>query len=74
MKFGSKVWVQRGSLNPRLGDPQPGCCRRIKGILVFARGNDRWVRMEEDDPYDTVGWNTKGQVGCWGKSAVTERP
>lgn len=35
-----------------------------------ARGSDRWVRLLEDDPLDTVRWNKAGQIGHWSASSV----
>ena len=69
MRFGTRVLVTRGG-GTKTGTP--GCRRTIKGILVGACGNERFVKLSEDDPLDTVGWNTRGHVGHWGKSAVKE--
>ena len=69
MRFGTPVWVQRGG--SRLTGP--GCHRNIRGILIGARGYERTVRLAEDDPLDTVGWNRAGQIGRWGASVVLER-
>lgn len=72
MKFGSHVLVERGGGAP---SGTPGCRRFVRGILVFRRGNECCVRLTEDDPLDTVGWNKAGQIGRWSKSAVTlEKP
>jgi len=72
MKFGTKVWVERGSAGRAKGTP--GCLRRVKGVLVGARGHERYVRLEEDDPFDSVGaWIKAGDVGNWSASVVTER-
>jgi hypothetical protein len=30
--------------------------RTVLGVLVGARGHERYVRLLEDDPLDTVGW------------------
>lgn len=30
-----------------------------------------YVRLEQDDPFDTVGWNKKGQIGHWSSSSVS---
>jgi len=70
MRFGTPVWVQRGSLT---FTDRPGGGRRVRGVLVGARGHERYVRLTEDDPLDTVGWNKAGQTGHWSSSAVTER-
>jgi hypothetical protein len=72
MKFGTKVLVHRGSE----GRPQgtPGCARWVKGTLIGARGHERYVRLDQDDPYATLGWCTKkGDVGNWSNSVVKER-
>lgn len=69
MRFGTRVIVTRG------GGGAPGtrgCTREIRGILIGAYRNERTVRLLEDDPLDTVGWNRAGHVGHWGKSAVRE--
>jgi hypothetical protein len=72
MRFGSRVLVQRGGTTAQPW--RPGASRKVKGILVFRKGNECWVRLTEDDPGDTVGWNKAGQVGVWSKSAVTLEP
>ena len=70
MLFGTKVWVQRGgSIQAGI----PGCSRKVRGLLVGAKGYERLVRLCEDDPYDTVGWNKRGMVGRWSVSVVTKR-
>jgi len=48
----------------------PGCRRTVRGVLVGAQGHERFVRLLEDDPLDTVGWSRRGQVGNWSASAV----
>lgn len=70
MRFGSKVWIRRGG-----GSPQgtSGCLRLVRGTLIGAHGTVRWVRLEEDDELDTVGWNKQGQIGHWSASVVTKR-
>ena len=70
MKFGTQVIVERGGHRPTPGTP--GCKRFVKGKLVWARGHDRWVKLLEDDPYDTVGWNKAGMIGRWSAGAVIE--
>ena len=69
MKFGTPVIIERGSLTRTEG---PGCKREVKGVLVGARGNDRIVRLSQDDPEDTCGWNKVGDVGRWSASAVRQ--
>ena len=72
MKFGTKVWVMRGGTHSAPGTP--GSRHQVAGTLVGARGqHTRWVRLDEDDPLDTSGWNKKGQVGRWSPSAVEPR-
>lgn len=68
MRFGTLVTVTRGG---RLSPPgTPGCRRTVRGVLVGARGRQRFVRLLEDDPLDTVGWCKAGQIGHWGASVV----
>lgn len=69
MKFGTRVLVKRGGHQL----PHPGGVgaeRTVKGILVGARGTERYVKLTQDDPFDTVGWSKAGQVGHWGADAV----
>ena len=67
MKFGTLVEVTRGGG----GAPgTPGSKRVVRGVLVGAYGHERLVRLLEDDPLDTVGWNEAGQIGRWSASAV----
>jgi hypothetical protein len=68
MKFGTPVIVKRGG-----GAPQgtPGCTRTVRGILVGARGKQRYVKLTEDDSLATLNWCTKkGDIGHWGSDAV----
>jgi len=69
MKFGTKVLVERGGGSKK---GTPGCTRFVHGVLIGARGYERFVRLTEDDPLDTVGWNRKGQIGNWSDSVVVE--
>jgi hypothetical protein len=69
MKFGTKVVVTRGGGN-RPGTP--GCKRKVHGVLVGARKHERYVKLLEDDPLDTVGWNKAGDIGWWSTSVVCE--
>jgi hypothetical protein len=66
MKFGTIVLVERGG-NRASG---PGCHRFVRGVLIGAVGNEKRVRLLEDDPDDTVGWSKAGDVGHWSTSAV----
>ena len=68
MKFGTIVAVKRGGGRALSGTP--GSTRQVKGVLVGAKGHTRYVRLLEDDPCDTVGWNKAGQVGYWSASCV----
>jgi len=70
LALGSPVWVRRGG-GAALG--RPGCTRIVRGTLLAVEGNEAVVRLDEDDPFDTVGWNTKDDVGRWGRSVVTRR-
>lgn len=70
MKFGTHVLVTRGGSSALPGTL--GCHRFVRGVLVGARGkHTRWVRLTENDPLDTSGWNKAGQVGRWSPDAVT---
>jgi hypothetical protein len=72
MKFGTRVWVNRGSTGNPPGTP--GCVRLVKGILVGAQGCNYRVRLQEDDPLATVGYCLKkGDTGWWSESVVTAR-
>jgi len=68
MRLGTKVLVHRGGHDA----PGPGCNRWVHGVLVGAYGHQCLVRLSEDDPDDTVGWNKKGMVGNWERSAIKE--
>jgi hypothetical protein len=68
MKFGTPVFVTRGGGNP---PGTPGCLRAVRGVLVGAQGYERYVRLTEDDPLDTVGWNKAGQIGHWSDSVIS---
>ena len=67
-RFGTEVSVTRGSRHYPAGTP--GCLRLVRGVLIGARGNERTVRLLDDDPCDTVGWNRAGDVGYWSASAI----
>lgn len=72
MKFGSLVTVTRGS--PLRAPGSIGCERKVRGVLVGARGNDRMVRLTQDDPLSACDYCPKrGDVGWWSASAVTPR-
>lgn len=67
MRFGDKVTVERG------GGGAPGTkgsLRKVRGVLIGRRGHESTVRLTQNDPLDTVGWNKKGQVGRWSSSVV----
>jgi hypothetical protein len=73
MKFGTIVIVERGSEG--IPNGRPGCKRNVFGTLVFARGHERWVKLLQDDPFDSLpqmGWNKKGAVGNWSASVVKD--
>ena len=69
MRFGTRVIVTRGGGAPA---GTRGCTREVRGVLVGAYKKERYVRLLEDDPLDTVGWNRAGHVGHWSQSAVRE--
>jgi hypothetical protein len=72
MKFGTRVIVTRGGGGPA---GTPGSKRQVRGILIGARGHQRFVRLTEDDPLATLDWCTKaGDVGNWGASVVVPDP
>jgi len=72
MKFGSKVWLIRGSYFIPPGTP--GYRRIVRGTLIGARKNHVRVRLDQDDPSATIGYCLrKGDIGWWGKSAVSPR-
>jgi hypothetical protein len=68
MKFGTIVTIRRGGGRPWAGEP--GSTRLVKGVLIGRKGFESIVRLLEDDPLDTIGLNTKGQVGRWSSSVV----
>jgi len=72
MRFGTPVWLTRGSLNrdPNFG---PGYGREIQGTLIGARGNEVLVRLDQDDPAATCVAKLKGETGWWSKSAIKAR-
>ena len=51
MKFGTLVQVERGDSPP---PGTPGCHRFVDGVPINAGGDDRIVRLTEDDPLDTT--------------------
>lgn len=68
MRFGTKVLVERGGHSRPPGTP--GSFRLVPGVLVGARGHDRFVRLLVDDPLAIAGWTKAGQVGCWPASSL----
>jgi len=68
MKFGTNVIVNRGSA----GNTGLGKLRQVRGILVGARQNQRFVRLTEDDPFSAHGWDKVGQIGRFAKSSVVK--
>jgi hypothetical protein len=72
MRFGDRVWVERGSAGRPAG--KPGCLRRVRGVLLFARKHNRFVRLVEDDPQSTIPeWSHAGDIGHWSGSLVFPR-
>jgi len=67
MRFGTKVIVIRGG-GAKSGTP--GCTREVLGVLIGAWGYEREVRLLENDPLDTVGWNKIGDIGNWSGSVM----
>ena len=71
MRFGTPVWVHRGGSQPR---GKIGCSRWVKGTLIGARGHERLVRLEEDDPLSGFEpWRHRGAVGSWEASQIIPR-
>ena len=71
MRFGTVVYVQRGSERLR---GKPGGLRVVRGVLIGAQGHGRRVRLIENDRLATVGYCTKrGDVGWWSASVVSDR-
>lgn len=59
--------IKRGGGAPK---GTPGCPRLVKGKYVGAVGHERLVKLLQDDPLDTVGWNKKNQIGHWSSSVI----
>ena len=68
MKRGAKVLITRGGDRALPGTP--GCLRQVKGTFLKEQEHRVEVRLEEDDPLDTVGWTKAGVVGWWCPSQV----
>ena len=67
MRFGTKVYVRRGSNRQAMN------LRDVPGILVGARGCDCAVKLLADDPMATSGIaDKKGDIGWWSRSVVTK--
>ena len=68
MRFGTKVWLKRGSP----GQTGMGKLREVQGVLVGRRAHGEvQVRLLEDDPFATVEYCTKaGETGWWGASCI----
>lgn len=62
--FGDTVEFERGS------DHHAKNLRRVKGVLVGAKGNQVSIRLLQDDPQAIGGVNKAGQVGIWERSAI----
>lgn len=68
MKIGSRVEVLRGSRS-RSGK---GSLRHVVGTLLAHECGYVMVRLEQDDPFDTVGWSKAGDIGVWREVNVWE--
>lgn len=71
MKFGSVVYVHRGSFHRLEGI---GKNRQVKAKLLFARGNEKYVQLLEDDAYASVSPHSIGEKGWFSRSAVQSEP
>jgi hypothetical protein len=62
MKFGTRVVVVRGetSIAPK---GSMGCRRKLKGLLVGAKGYELFVRLTEDDPLDPQFYTGRNKTG-----------
>lgn len=74
MKFGSIVWLRRGSIDRQTG---VGRARFTKALYRGARGHNVYCELLEDDP-DAFSLRRMGDVGWWSRSAMRkytdERP
>jgi hypothetical protein len=70
MRFGTKVWVERGGFMSLSG---PGSRRKVKAVLVGAKGVNRRCKLAQPDSGDTIGIRKRGDIGWWPRSAVTPR-
>lgn len=71
MKFGTVVLIERGGGGKK---GIPGSRRYVRGVLIGTCKTRCMVRLLEDDPLDTVGWNKKGDVGWWERSQIMVMP
>lgn len=76
---GAAVLIRRGGhVDPTdCASPSQGSYRDVKATYLGADPNHRHsllCRLEQDDPYDTVGWSKKGDEGYWSASCVRLDP
>lgn len=76
---GAAVLVRRGGHvdPPGLTTPSKGCYRDVKATYLGPDVSQRFglrCRLEQDDPYDLVGWSKKGDEGHWSASCVRLDP
>jgi hypothetical protein len=69
MKFGTKFWLRRGSIDRKEG---LGKARFVLAKLLFARGSQVFVELLEDDDHSLVGMSRLGEKWWASKSSVHE--
>jgi len=66
MKFGSIVWLRRGSISRTKG---LGKARFVLARFLFARGNQVFCELLENDPF-ACSKTKKGEKGWWSKNSI----
>jgi len=64
------VIVTRGGALTKSKKKYNGMHRKVRGRLLHAEGHEYTVILDQDDPWDIVGWSKKGDVGHWSGWAV----
>jgi hypothetical protein len=70
IKFGSQIFVHRGSLEATGGSERAGMSRLVRCRLLFVRGNQILVELLENDKFAVYppfkigekGWFSKGSI------------
>lgn len=71
-RVGDLVLISRGGGYAKPGTR--GSLRKVRGIVVGARGYDRRVMLLEDDPLSSFAeWSHCGDVGWWSVSALEKQ-